>query len=86
MARNRNQSNKRDGRSQRSYTRDRLREEVERRGGTSGASQSATQAADAGGGSVRGGEGAGEASREAGPHRFRVQGGYLDRTRWVFFN
>ena len=40
MARNRNQSTKRDGCSQRSYTRDRLREEVERRGGASGASQS----------------------------------------------
>ena len=56
MARNRNQSSKRDSRFQRSSTRDRLREEVERRGGESGASRSAPQAADAGGGSVRGGE------------------------------
>jgi hypothetical protein len=50
MARNWNQSNKRDGRPQRSYTRDCLREEVERRGGALGASQPAPQAADAGGG------------------------------------
>ena len=51
MARsNRNHGGRRDGRPQRSQTRERLRDEVERRGGASAASSPAPQAADAGGG------------------------------------
>ena len=60
MARNnRNHGNRRDGRPQRSRTHERLREEVECRGGASAVNPSAPQAADAGGGNVRGGEASG---------------------------
>ena len=69
MARsNRNHGGRRDGRPQRSHTRERLREEVERRGGASAASSPAPQAADAGGGSAREGEASG----------FRVRGDSID--------
>ena len=69
MARNnRNHGSRRDSRPQRSHTRERLREEVERRGGASAASSPAPQAADAGGGSAR--------EREA--SGFRARGDHID--------
>ncbi len=69
MARNnRNNGGRRDGRPQRSQTRERLRDEVERRGGASAASSPAPQAADAGGGSAREGEASG----------FRARGDCID--------